>query len=109
MPTRYDAITQIAHDREPFSSSRILIPRGLFGQELELNRSPITSPSEQKDAQPVSIQQGGYLVYKIAEHQDHRIDDVMVPLIGTELNGERRDDDPLGPCQLLLVAGIDTT
>lgn len=193
VPTRYDDITDIAHDYETFSSARILIPHDLFGQEL--NMPPITSdppfhtrfrrlmlptfspknmaawepateqiandlidafidradfdgareyaqqipvtviarmlgvdeedrdqftswvmrlldtgPSDRDDAQRAFVEQGEYLAKKIREHHDQRIDDVMTLLIETELDGERLDDqDLLGACQLLLIAGIDTT
>lgn len=69
-----------------------------------------TGPSDRVDAQQAFIEQGEYLANKIAEHHDRRIEDVMTLLIETELDGERLDDnDLLGACQLLLIAGIDTT
>jgi cytochrome P450 len=193
VPTRYDDITEIAHDHDRFSSKQILIPHDLFGQDL--NMPPITSdppfhskfrrmmlptfspknmkawepatidiannlidkfidkaefdgareyaqnipitviarmlgideedgpmftdwlrrlldtgPSNRQDAQAAFIELADYLSKKITQHRENRIDDVMNLLIETEIDGESLDDhDLLGACQLLLIAGIDTT
>lgn len=69
-----------------------------------------TGPSDREDAQNAFVEQGEYLVAKIAEHRNQSIDDVMTLLIDTEMDGDSLgDDDLLGACQLLLIAGIDTT
>jgi cytochrome P450 len=67
-------------------------------------------PANPQDAQIAFIELSEYLSNNIQRHRAEPADDIMSLLIDTEIDGERLDDaDMLGACQLLLIAGIDTT
>jgi cytochrome P450 len=75
-----------------------------------LRRLLETGPANREDAQRAFIELSEYLMANILRHRDEPADDIMTVLIDTEIEGQRLDDsDLLGACQLLLIAGIDTT
>jgi hypothetical protein len=75
-----------------------------------LRRLVETGPSDPTDAQAAFGEMLAYLWEKILEHREHPQEDIITFLIDTEVDGQRlTDNDLLGSCLLLLLAGIDTT
>ncbi len=67
-------------------------------------------PADREDAQKAFIELSEYLSDNIQRHRADPTGDIMTILIDTEIDGEQLDDSSLlGACQLLLIAGIDTT
>lgn len=67
-------------------------------------------PSNPEGARAAFGEMLAYLSAKIAEHRALPAEDIITFLIDTVVDGESlSDDDLLGTCLLLLLAGIDTT
>ena len=75
-----------------------------------LRRLIETGPEDPSDAKAAFGEMLGYLWERIVDHREHPQQDIITFLIDTEVEGQRlSDNDLLGACLLLLLAGIDTT
>ncbi|HEY9417279.1 MAG TPA: cytochrome P450 [Pseudonocardia sp.] len=127
-PATYDIANELIDafsDRDEFDGAREYaqnIPITVIARMLgvdENDRDIFTSwlrrllelgPANPEDAQQAFIELSEYLMNNIQQHRAEPTGDIMSILIDTELDGERlTDGDLLGACQLLLIAGIDTT
>lgn len=113
LPVTYDALHELAHDVEGFNSSDILVfPRNAIPASeayADVTAPPITSdPPEHQWARRLILP---FFAEQIADRRANpRDDDLVTQLIQADVEGEPVPDSHIiGTCNLMLVAGIDTT